>query len=129
MSQNVESLKPPIAVAITGLALLLTSCGGSDAEAVPKSTVTSVKSTVAAVVVTIPASTTVPGPQTYVIQSGDTLGVVAQRFGVALTDLIALNGIDDPDRISVGLEIVIPDGTTPIATTTTAADTTTTTAG
>ena len=33
-------------------------------------------------------------PRSYVIRSGDTLGAIAQRFGVALKDLLRWNGLD-----------------------------------
>jgi LysM repeat protein len=45
---------------------------------------------------------------TYVVQRGDTLAEIAQRFGVSLTDLVRLNDIQDIDRIEVGQVLVIP---------------------
>ncbi len=75
-------------------------------------------------------TTTITGPEIYVVQTGDSLGAIASRFDVTLADLVAVNAITDPDKISVGQELLIPDGTTPAATTTTtSAETTTTTAG
>lgn len=55
-----------------------------------------------------------PGPaadvsvQTYVIQSGDTLGVIAQRFNTTVDELMRLNGISDPNRIRVGQQLNVP---------------------
>ena len=50
-----------------------------------------------------------PTPQTYTIQEGDFLSVVADRFGVTLDELLAANpDIEDPNRISVGDVIIIP---------------------
>jgi len=52
----------------------------------------------------------------YTIQAGDTLGAVARRFygNASLFPLIvAANRIDDPDRLSVGTVIVIPDSPGP----------------
>ncbi len=44
----------------------------------------------------------------YTVQPGDTLGVIAQRFGVSLESLIAINGIADPNLLRVGQLLVIP---------------------
>lgn len=50
---------------------------------------------------------------TYVVQSGDTLFKIAQRFGVTLSALIAANTITNPSRIYVGQVLTIPAHTTP----------------
>ncbi|MFO7536898.1 MAG: LysM peptidoglycan-binding domain-containing protein [Chloroflexota bacterium] len=44
----------------------------------------------------------------YVVQRGDTLGEIATRFGVSLTDLARINNIDNWDIIEVGDELIIP---------------------
>ncbi len=44
----------------------------------------------------------------YIIQPGDTLNSVAERFGISLNDLIEANGITDPNIISEGMRLVIP---------------------
>lgn len=59
------------------------------------------------------APTIAPGPTqlTYVIKKGDTLSKVANKFHVELADLLAANpDIKDPNKISLGQEIVIPSG-------------------
>ena len=55
-----------------------------------------------------------PTPQVYVIKEGDTLSKVARAFGLTLDELLAANTetITNPDRITVGDEIVIPVPTT-----------------
>jgi len=45
---------------------------------------------------------------TYIIQRGDTLCLIAQRFGVSLTDLINANSIANPNLVFVGQVLVIP---------------------
>jgi peptidoglycan L-alanyl-D-glutamate endopeptidase CwlK len=50
--------------------------------------------------------------QTYVVQPGDTLGKIAERFyGTASRYplIVAANAIADPDRLRVGQTLVIPD--------------------
>lgn len=62
--------------------------------------------------VSIPAPTPAPTPPpvqtTYVVQQGDTLAAIAQRFGTTVQALQAANGIADPDEIFVGQVLVIP---------------------
>ena len=48
---------------------------------------------------------------TYIVQAGDTLSEIAQRFGTTYQSLAAINNIADPNRIYPGQEIVI-DGAT-----------------
>ena len=52
-----------------------------------------------------------PAPQyiTYVIQPGDTLSGIAQRFGTSVRTLAELNGISDPDKIYAGNTIRVPE--------------------
>ena len=53
--------------------------------------------------------TATPPPQeTYVVQEGDTLAAIAQRFGTTASAIQAANGIDDPDEIVIGQVLVIP---------------------
>lgn len=53
-----------------------------------------------------------PSDTTYIVQSGDTLSEIAQRFGTTYQSLAAINNISDPNRIYPGQEIRI-DGTAP----------------
>jgi tyrosinase len=63
-------------------------------------------------IITIPGSSPAPGPA-YVVQSGDTLTAIANRFGVSLADLEAANPqISDPNRIFPGQIITVTSVTT-----------------
>ena len=53
---------------------------------------------------------------TYVVQSGDTLFSIAQRFGLTLTQLQAGNCITDANRITVGQVLRVPTQLQPPAT-------------
>ena len=59
-----------------------------------------------------------PSAQVYLIKEKDTLSKVAKRFGLTLDELLAANpDIKDPDKISIGQQIIIPlpveDGAAP----------------
>lgn len=54
---------------------------------------------------------TVPSTHTYTVQSGDTLGLIAQKFLGAssrYTELLELNGLDVNDAIYVGQKLKLP---------------------
>ncbi|MGB1251063.1 MAG: LysM peptidoglycan-binding domain-containing protein [Candidatus Promineifilaceae bacterium] len=46
--------------------------------------------------------------QAYVVQWGDTLGTIAQSFGVSMDALQSANGITNPNRIEIGQTLIIP---------------------
>jgi len=46
--------------------------------------------------------------QSYVVQPGDTLGEIAEQFGVDIEELIRANDLEDADHIEVGQELIIP---------------------
>jgi peptidoglycan DL-endopeptidase LytE len=55
-----------------------------------------------------PAPTPAPG-QTYIVQRGDTLRIIAARFGTTVDELLKLNpNITDPNKIFVGQKLVLP---------------------
>ena len=49
-----------------------------------------------------------PTPTTYRVQPGDSLSLIAQRFGTDVPTLVALNNIADPDHIEVGQVLRLP---------------------
>jgi hypothetical protein len=52
-----------------------------------------------------PALTQTPTPQIYTVVSGDTLGKIASTHNTTVSKLCALNGISNPDKISIGQKI------------------------
>lgn len=50
----------------------------------------------------------VPAAATYTVQPGDTLGALAARFNTTVAALAAINGIDDPSKLRVGQQILLP---------------------
>jgi len=81
-----------------------------------------------ALALNLPAETPVPTPsetpfdlstirlEAYRVQAGDTLGLIANRFDLSVADLLAVNDLEDPDRLLVGQEIWIPSGPLPTST-------------
>ncbi|HEY5117981.1 MAG TPA: LysM domain-containing protein, partial [Anaerolineales bacterium] len=61
---------------------------------------------------TTPLATALPSrtPRVYVVQSGDTLGKIAEKFGVDVDELAAINDIQDPNVLAPGMQLVIPAG-------------------
>ncbi|RIK36451.1 MAG: hypothetical protein DCC55_27265 [Chloroflexi bacterium] len=54
---------------------------------------------------------------TYIVQPGDTLSSIARRFGTTVAVLVQLNGIQNPNLIRVGQQLLVPaTTTTPTAT-------------
>ena len=48
------------------------------------------------------------GPPTVVIEPGDTLGEIAKRFDRTVEEFMRANGIDDPNKLAVGQQLVVP---------------------
>ena len=55
-----------------------------------------------------PTPTVTPTPLIYTIVKGDTLLVLARQFGVSVEAIQSANGIDDPRRLRIGQELIIP---------------------
>lgn len=49
-----------------------------------------------------------PAAPVYVVEAGDSLWVIAQRFGVSVDELAKINGINDPNQLVLGMELKIP---------------------
>jgi LysM repeat protein len=47
----------------------------------------------------------------YVVQRGDTLTKIATEYGISVAELAAANGINDPNRITIGQQLAIPGQT------------------
>jgi len=48
------------------------------------------------------------GPIVHVVQAGDTLFSIAQRYGVTVDAIVAANGITNPNALSIGQQLTIP---------------------
>lgn len=119
-----------------GIATLLlvgaAGCGRSDDGdiAVAGTSTIRVTTTTATTVVSETVATTAPPSTqlTYVVTDGDTLSVIAERFGISTEDLANFNAITDVNSIKVGQELSIPPAGESVATTV-ASETSTTASG
>jgi LysM repeat protein len=48
------------------------------------------------------------GPQTYIVQSGDMLSAIAERYSVSMEAIVQANNIPNPDALEVGQTLIIP---------------------
>jgi LysM repeat protein len=55
-----------------------------------------------------PTPTVTPTPIIYTVKKGDTLLAVARGYGLSVADVQTANGIDDPRRLRIGQELIIP---------------------
>jgi LysM repeat protein len=107
-----------VAVTIAVILIKAGLGGGSDAEpstvgALPTSSsrTTSTTPTTTKLVLTTPTEattateTTTPGAQYYVVESGDTLGSVAQKYSTTVEQLLTLNPGVDPAALHIGQRI------------------------
>jgi len=44
----------------------------------------------------------------HIVQKGETLYRISKTYGVSLEEIIKINGIEDPSRVSIGQRIIIP---------------------
>ncbi|MYH71178.1 MAG: LysM peptidoglycan-binding domain-containing protein, partial [Acidimicrobiia bacterium] len=55
-----------------------------------------------------PTPTSTPEAFVYVVKQGDTLGSIASEFGTSLNAIIAVNDLANPNILSIGQQIEIP---------------------
>ena len=70
---------------------------------------TAVTTTTTSLVATT-TTTTIPVPLKHVVQSGESLFSIGQMYSVKMEAIIELNNMDDPDKLAVGDEILLPQG-------------------
>ena len=62
-----------------------------------------------ATVVITPTPTLDPATlRTHVVEAGESISSIADLYGVSQDELLDLNGIDDPDSLFAGQELLIP---------------------
>jgi hypothetical protein len=53
-------------------------------------------------------SEALPTPTLYIVKGGDTLGSIAQAYGLTVEAIMSANGLTDPNVVTVGQALVIP---------------------
>ncbi len=98
--------------------LICLAAAGGCGRAAAEEDVSSAEPTVSATAVMAPAgpevtvTETTVSQLTYVIQDGDSLSTIAERFGISVRALADFNAISDVHAIKVGQELSIPPVTT-----------------
>jgi LysM repeat protein len=106
--------KAILALLLLSAVLWCIACGGSDS---PSGQADLSKVPTATLPAALPEPTIVEGtPQpaapagnTYVVEAGDSLYAIAERFGVTVEELAELNELADPRQLEVGQVLRIPD--------------------
>jgi LysM repeat protein len=95
-----------IALCVVGLLLGfgLAGCGESDGALTTLPPIRSTTTTSSTTTTTLPFER-----RFHEVQSGETLSVIAERYGVSVAAIVDLNNITNPDRIEAGVTLEIPD--------------------
>ncbi len=58
-----------------------------------------------------PTATPTPFPTSgvHIVESGDTVAGIADEYGVTIDDLVSVNNLEDPNSLSIGDILIIPD--------------------
>ena len=75
--------------------------GGDGSTAATTTTTSSVSAT---------TTTTIPVPLKHVVKSGESLFSIAQLYSVKMEAIIELNNLENPDKLAVGDEVLLPQG-------------------
>lgn len=109
-------LQPPRAVLVAGLALMCVACVPSPPAATLPTLpaildITPAPTLDADATATALASLERPTPTPaalYTVQPGDTLSAIAERFNTTVDELVAANGLTDPNALQTGQTLLIP---------------------
>jgi murein DD-endopeptidase MepM/ murein hydrolase activator NlpD len=95
---------------LAAVLLLFGACGGGSLAEVATPTPSGTADAAAVTPHPTPTATPVPSPTDllYTVQDGDTLGGIADRFGVSVDVIVSANGLVDAGDLSVGQVLTIP---------------------
>ena len=84
-------------------AATLAACGSDEGSA--NDTLPPVQTTTTTT--TMPPTTTTI-PEFYVVQPGESMFIIAEKFGLDFNELAAYNGVTNPDKVNAGQKLKIP---------------------
>ena len=90
---------------VGALAVGAAACGTTDPASQER--LPPIRTTIATTTTT--TTTIPPGDVVYVVQRGDTLGKIAERFGVTVIALVERNGLASADAIEAGQRLEVPE--------------------
>jgi uncharacterized membrane protein/LysM repeat protein len=107
---DVIAYRTPLAVETTGAPATpqATPPPSIEPAATPVSVKTAVPSPAATPLPTETPVATTPAQRTHVVQPGETLSSIARQYGVTYQAILEANGLEDPNLITVGQELIIP---------------------
>ena len=100
----VRAATAPVLAAV--LTVVAVACGTTDPAAQER--LPPIQTTTPSTTTT--TTTVAPADLLYVVQSGDTLGEIAERFNVTIVAIVERNGLSSPDDIQAGQSLEIPEG-------------------
>ncbi|MGH8907400.1 MAG: lytic transglycosylase [Egibacteraceae bacterium] len=56
----------------------------------------------------IPSTAARSGGARYVVRSGETVSIIARRFGISVADIVKANDLSDPNQLDAGQRLVLP---------------------
>jgi len=118
---ELRAVNPPVAntdIIRVGQRLIIPDCEESESTISRPATVATSTPSGGGISVVVPADGNnvdrgiLSTNQEYVVQAGDTLSRIAQRFNTTVDAIVRANNLSNPNNLSVGQRLIIPSGTT-----------------
>lgn len=84
------------------------ACAGNPAPPTPDPATPEAESSRQTLTPSPVAPVALPTPMRYIVQPGDTLGGIADRFGIDIAALSQANNLENPNDIAAGQRLIIP---------------------
>ena len=107
--ERVTTDRRPVALGLAlSVGLLLTGCAGSVLDTPTENPIPTTTPEVTIAEIVTPTTVPPTAPRVYIVEAGDTLSGIADRFGTTSADIIELNDLADPDSLAIGDELLVP---------------------
>lgn len=111
LSTPAAAIDVPLAATLTPTSIAAAAAGGEQTTGVQPTGEAAGNAAQTAETPTTGAAAPAEGTD-YVVQNGDSLSGIADRFGVPVAAIMAANKLDNPDFVFVGQRLTIPSGDT-----------------